>query len=231
MYRVAIVSEGTSDREILKAILDHYLDDYESRAIQPPLGLVGGDNGPLYGGWRGVKAWCQQESGSGDNFASILGNADVLIIQVDADGACDPEYDPSLPCPPPSHRCAYVRDLIRGWLGRAELPKRVVLCVPAMASETWAFVALYPDSPAIAVCTPQGPQDCIECRMDIKQVLRSAAKRREPKLVVSEAGRLKNQARGYRAAAEELSLGWPKVLAKCHEATTFEHDLRAALSG
>jgi len=229
MYRVAIVSEGPADREILQAILDHYLDDYEPRPIQPPLGLTGGHAGPLGGGWRGVKAWCEQESDAHHDFAVALGNADILIIQVDADVACDADHDPTLACPPTSIRCDYVRNLVMGWLGRADLPERVLLCVPATATETWAFVALYPHNPNIAVCAPHGPPDCIECRPDIKQVVRTVARHRRPKLVVGAAGKLKNQADGYRAAATEITAGWQFVLQTCHEATLFHDSLLAVL--
>lgn len=229
MYRVAIVSEGPADREILQAILDHYLEDYEPRPIQPPLGLIGGDNGPLGGGWRGVQAWCEQESDAQNDFALAMGNADLLIIQVDADVACDPDHDPTLACPPTSIRCAYVRNLVMGWLGRPNLPASVLLCVPAAASETWAFVALYPGDPNITACTPVGPPNCIECRLDIKQVVRRVAKRRRPKLVVGQGGRLKNQADGYIAVSDEITTGWGAVLATCHEATVFDADLVAVL--
>lgn len=225
MFRVAIVCEGPADREILQAILDHYLDDYEPRPIQPPTGVVGGDAGPLGGGWKGVRAWCRQESDAQNDFVAVLSNADLLIIQVDADVACEDEHAPTLPCPPTSPRCGYVRTLVMGWLGRTGLPPDVLLCVPAAASETWAFVALHPKAPEVKVCTPQGPPDCIECRLDIKQVIRKTARHRRPKLVVSTDGRLKNQADGYKAAATDITTGWNDVLATCHEAKAFHNAL------
>ena len=35
-------------------VLDHYFDDYEPLAIQPPVTAIGGDAGLFGGGWKGV---------------------------------------------------------------------------------------------------------------------------------------------------------------------------------
>jgi hypothetical protein len=90
MYRVAIVCEGDADREIVKAVLDHYLDDYEPVPVQPPLGAIGGHAGPLGGGWKGVRRWCQQEAPVGGGpLRVLLQNHDLIIVHVDADVAKD----------------------------------------------------------------------------------------------------------------------------------------------
>lgn len=229
MYRVAIVSEGPADREVVQAVLDAHLDDYEPVSVQPPLGLLGGDSGPLGGGWRGVKAWCEQESHAADDFKPLMANADLLIIQIDADVALEDDHDPTLACPPPKIRSDSVRALVQAWLGRSDLPDAVLLCVPAMATETWALVALYPGNGAIVACTPQGPPDCIECRLDIKQLLRSASKRRRPKMVTSADGHLKNHAKGFAAAAAEITAGWASAVGVCSQAARFDADLRGVL--
>ena len=178
MYRVALVCEGPTDRAILEAILDHYLGDYEPMPIQPPTGVVGGAAGPLGGGWKGVRTWCQQEDP-----ATVLSNADLLIVQVDADIALDPANDCAQPCPPPTDTVRAVRALVQGWLGMDELPGKLVLCVPSMASETWALVALFPGHDAVVPCDPP-PEDvpCVECRTDVKALLRKAGRNLRPKL-------------------------------------------------
>ncbi|MCB9746494.1 MAG: hypothetical protein H6741_33635 [Alphaproteobacteria bacterium] len=226
---MAIVCEGPSDREVIQAILDVYLDDYDTLAVQPPSGLMGGDSGPLGGGWRGVQSWCEQESHAAQGFQPLLSNANLLIIQVDADVAMDDEHDPNRPCPPVNARVDYVRDLLMTWLGHVHLPQEVLLCVPATASETWALVALHPTAAVIEACTTQAGPDCIECRVDIKALLRTLTKKRKPKLVVGQDGKLKNNAKGFAAAAPDITDGWPGVVAICGEARRFDTELQAAL--
>lgn len=224
MYRVGLICEGPADRAIVEAILDAHLDDYESIAVQPPLGSHGGDSGPLGGGWKGVRTWCCQE-----DHAAALANADLLVVQVDADVAAEPEHALLQPCPPPSATGNKIRGLVGAWLGRPP-PERMLLCVPAMASETWALVALFPTAPTVVPCEPAprtGP--CVECRADAKAELRHLARHLRPKLVVSQGGRLKNQASGYRRVQGSITSGWAQVVTTCGEAQRFELDLRAAL--
>lgn len=223
MYRVALVCEGPADRAILEAILDHYLDDYEPISIQPPTGVLGGEAGPLGGGWKGVRTWCRQEDPS-------TVDADLLVVQVDADVALDADNDCARPCPPPAGTADAVRALVQGWLGPAPLPDKLLLCVPSMASETWALVALFPGHGAVVPCHPRPPDGtCVECRDDVKALLRKAGRGLRPKLVVSQGGELKNQARGYRAVQERIEKGWPQVVATCGEASRFDTALRAVL--
>lgn len=228
MFRVAIVCEGPSDRIIIEAILDHYLDDYEPLAIQPPATAIGGHMGPHGGGWRGVQVWCAQEGHGIANLASV--QADVLIIQADADIATEPDINCLGVCPPPSNTTDAVRQRVLAWLGVSALPTNVLLCVPAMATETWALVALFPRHEAIVACQPH-PQGapCIECRVDIKKLLHKSGRRMRPKLVVRQNGRLKNQAQGYRAQQANISTGWPGVVEVCTEAERFETELTPLL--
>jgi hypothetical protein len=233
MFRVAVVCEGPADRAIIEAVLDHYLDDYQPLPIQPPITNVGGDSGPFGGGWKGVRTWSEQEASGPGGIQTILANADLLVIQVDADVAIDPEISREHPCPPPSGNADEVRALVLRWLGLAWVPNRVVLCVPSMGSETWALVGLFPNDPSTTPCDPP-PRDavCIECRLDVKAVLRRLGKKLRPKLVVSQDGELKNQATGYRSQQVGLKLtgAWPNIVRTCSEAQRFDADLRRVLS-
>ena len=232
MFRAAIVCEGPADRAILEAVLDHYLEDYESRTVQPPTGVFGGDAGPFGGGWTGVKSWCETVATTwgGVDQAAVLENTDLLVIQIDADVATEDEIERAQPCPPPSANANAVRALVLDWLEVGVVPNKVVLCIPCMASETWALVALWPTDESVVPCDPP-PQtgECVECRTDIKALLRKLGKGLNPKLVVSQAGDLKNQARGYEAQQSQISIGWTKVLEICSEARRFDAELRAAL--
>ena len=233
MYRAAIVCEGPADRAILEAVLEHYFEDYEPLAIQPPTGLLGGDAGPFGGGWKGVRSWCESEVAArgGLDQVAILGNADLLVVQVDADVAAEDEIGRAQPCPPPAASADEVRALILDWLVVEALPDKVVLCVPCMASETWALAALWPSDRAVVPCDPP-PEECewLECRTDIKALLRELGKRLTPKLVVYQAGELMNQAKGYQTARvqEDMTKGWTNVLTTCSEACRFDTELRAA---
>lgn len=225
MYSVAMICEGDADREILKAILDRYLDDYQLTPIQPPLSDFGGDGGELGNGWKGIRRWCQQEAPVGGGpLRVVLMNHDLVVIQVDADVAN--EHDSGIVlsedarCPPPSVFADPVRAAVLKWLGISSAPTGLVLCVPAMATETWALVALFPES-----LDGAGSPSCIECDEDIKQKLRKLGKALDPKLATSKAGRIVNHARGYRAVAERITEAWPRVAGRCAEAARFDRDL------
>jgi hypothetical protein len=225
MYSVAIVCEGDADRAILEAILDRYLDDYEPVSIQPPLGAFGGDAGPLGGGWKGVRRWCQQEAPVGGGpLRVLLQNHDLVVVQVDADVARERDSGIALPegarCPPPSVFSDPVHSAVLAWLAITSVPTGAVLCVPAMATETWALVALFGESLA-----GEGPSTCIECDEHIKQKLRKLGKALEPKLVTSEGGRIRNHARGFRAVADRVTAAWPSVVCSCSEAARFDRDV------
>jgi len=221
-----MVCEGGSDRAIIEAVLDHYLDDYEPLAIQPPTTAIRGQAGPFGGGWKGVRVWCRQEYQIGRNSP----NWDILIIQADTDVSADPEIAREKSCPPPADSANEVRQLILGWLGVTNVPAHTVLCVPAMASETWALVALFPNDPAVVSCMPPpstGP--CVECRTDIKQILRRLGRKFPRKLVVGQNGQYKNQSAGFRAKQLQIKEGWPNVIIVCGEAARFDVELRAVL--
>lgn len=233
MYSVAMVCEGPADRAIIEAVLDHYLEDYEPLSIQPPTGLVGGDAGPFGGGWKGVRRWCRNEVAAqgGVDHVAVLQNADLLVVQVDADVAAEDEVDRARPCPPPAASADEIRALVLQWLGVTQVPDKVVLCIPSMASETWALVAIFPTDDAVVACEPPPFHgECVECRTDIKALLRRLGKRLRYKLVVSQEGELKNLANGYRAQKDKLTTGWTDVLRKCSEARRFDTDLRAAMA-
>jgi len=223
-----MVCEGPSDRAILEAVLDHYVEDYESIAVQPP----GGAAGPFGGGWKGVRAWCTSEvAAASPRWVALLQNTDLLILQVDADVAAEDEIGLARPCPPPADSADEVRTLILEWLGMQELPEQVVLCVPSMASETWALVALLPGHAANIPCDPapsQGP--CIECRTDIKSLLRARSKDVGAKLVTLKDGKLKNHAPAYRSVEGRITAGWDTVRDTCTQAARFHHELQDGLS-
>lgn len=233
MFRVAVVCEGPTDRAIVEAILDHYLDDYEPLAIQPPVSAIGGDSGAFGAGWKGVMSWCKYEVSArgGLGQVAILQNVDLLVLQVDADVATDAEIACASPCPPPSGNADAVRNLVQNWLGLGQLPEKVILCVPSMCSETWAMTALFSTKDIKNVTSNStAPGVCVECRRDVKALLRTLSRDFRPKLVVSQSGYLKNQAQGYRKVTQRMTKGWHNAIRVCGEANRFDVEVRAAIA-
>jgi len=171
-----------------------------------------------------VRTWCRQGDPN-----TALANADLLIVQVDADVAFDPDNACAHPCPPPPNTVSAVQALVHQWLGTVP-PARLLLCIPSMATETWALVALFPGHDAVVPCDPP-PADgiCVASRTDIKALLRKAGRSFRPKLVVSQGGELKSRAPGYRAVQDRISEGWPQVVATCGEARRFDAALQTIL--
>lgn len=226
MFRVALICEGPADQEVIQVVLDYYLDNYVILPIQPPLTAIGGHMGYHGGGWKGVRSWCQNavKAQGGFGGTGLPENADLVLIQVDADVALDSEVGGAEPCPPPQDTCKAVKQTVASWAGwSASKPEKVVICVPSMASETWAFAALFPD-----VVIEEG-EPPIECRQDIKELLRKKGKKLRPKLVVMRDGRLKNQSSGFAAQASNITKNWTKVLESCTMAAHFASELKPFL--
>ncbi len=154
-----------------------------------------------------------------------------MVIQVDADVAAEQKIDRAQPCPPPRANADEVHTLILEWLGAQALPAKVLLCVPSMASETWALVALLPAHVANVPCNPvpAAAGQCIECRRDIKALLRAQSASIGVKLVTLKQDKLKNHAPAYRKVQAQITHGWQAVVASCSEARRFDGELRAAL--
>ncbi|MCD6500335.1 MAG: hypothetical protein J7M25_18720, partial [Deltaproteobacteria bacterium] len=70
---------------------------------------------------------------------------------------------------------------------------------------------------------------CIECRTDIKSILRARSKNVGAKLVTQKQGKLKNHAPAYRLVQNRITKGWHKVLAICSEARRFDDELQSAM--
>lgn len=143
------ITEGPTDAIVIKAVLEHLGRRYIPTALQPEGDGIDGPVQPANGfgfGWRdGVRAYCQSER---ETIEVALQNG-VVVVQVDADVArknrSDFERDLTRPCPPARGTCDEVRKEILTWLGVDSAPKRLVLCVPAQATEAWIIAALSPD--------------------------------------------------------------------------------------
>ena len=122
--RIALVAEGVTDYEVLKAAIESMLAgrSFDMKLLQPEESVAftgAGAAGPLGGGWKGVYKWCLQaatRSGGSVRNDPLFLAYDILILHLDADVASeDPANYPvnpiaelsgvlpcEQPCPPPN---------------------------------------------------------------------------------------------------------------------------------
>lgn len=190
---------------------------------------LGGHAGAFGGGWRGVKSWCESEVKSKTSHGLTgLTEFDLVIIHLDADVAHEEGINCASACPPAELTCDAVRAVLCSWAGWTSLPPNTVLCIPAQATETWAFACLVPSAPEILICPDS--VDWIECRSDIKDLVRCDCSSYRPKPVVMQDGRLKNQAKGCSTKSRQIAEGWQHTASKLSSASRFADDLRSLLS-
>ncbi len=121
--------------------------------------------------------------------------------------------------PPVSSTTKRLRNVMLGWLGEETAPPATVLCIPAMALETWVLVALFPDDGNVA------RTQHIECKSDLKQTLQGKPKH---KRLVSSG---KSVVEKYREFSDEIASEWPRVRELCNEeAARFEDDFLDVVS-
>ncbi|MBP7125458.1 hypothetical protein KBD49_03720 [Myxococcota bacterium] len=216
MYRLLVVCEGPTDLALLEAAFGCRLDDYVVTVLQPERSTLQ-SLGPHGGGWKGVRAWCEQVREQG-GLGHLLTQGDVLVLHADADIADDPEVGCRKPCPPASDTTDAVRGVIRGWLGANRIPDRVVLCVPSKATEAWVFVALFPDDPKVAG---------IECRDAPESLLVG----RHPRLVRRKGSEYRKDRRTYESLKDRFRERWQDVTERCSEAARYDADVAAVVPG
>src|SRR5579864_581215 len=128
--RVALVGEGSTDREVIRAALSSMLDgrSFILRQLQPEQSLAFGALGT---GWAGIYKWCRQavaRSGGSLKKDVLYGEYDILILQLDADVAEETyangriqEALEDLPCvqrcPPPNASTNPLRSVLLRWAG------------------------------------------------------------------------------------------------------------------
>lgn len=164
--RIALVAEGVTDYEVLKAAVESILDGraFNIKLLQPEGSVAftgAGKAGPLGGGWRGVYKWCllAAERGGGNlRNDPLFAFYDILLLHLDADVAReDPANDPinpiprlagvlpcEQPCPPPNASTDPLRQVMLGWIGERQTPRQTVLCTPSKCTEAWVVAIFFP---------------------------------------------------------------------------------------
>ncbi|MEN8220446.1 MAG: hypothetical protein ABFS56_29675 [Pseudomonadota bacterium] len=108
-WEIGIVAEGVTDFMLLRSLLKKFFE-CNCQLIQPETSDTqsgDGNQGAFGGGWKGVRAWCQNLTNDFQNLAAYLKTVelDILIIHVDTDVARDNEINCAMPCPPAQDTC------------------------------------------------------------------------------------------------------------------------------
>ena len=135
--RIALVTEGPTDRIVLGALLPAVLGrDVVISAVHPDDTSLAFGGGPEGFGWQGVLRWCEARSRPDEaGLHDVLAQSDILALQLDGDVAR--ALGCTEPCPPAARRAEFLRRKVADALGPAELPAQVVVAVPMDALEGW----------------------------------------------------------------------------------------------
>lgn len=234
---IGTVVEGPTDRLVLEAVLCALLpvepEEHRFFALQPNSTL--GETGA---GWKGVRRWCRQISQSpAAGLEFLLSGAagpplDLLVIHVDADIAGESDLQEGVavpidgvvqPCPPASATAEQLRHVLEAWLNLDELPRQVVLAIPAQDMETWTFAALFPQAAlcqqADYECLGRGSKSHPAFLLSLRQY--GAHLRRKD-------GSIKKPVNVYRRLAPRIVCNWAGVCRICTQAERFSQDVVAA---
>jgi hypothetical protein len=232
--RIALVAEGVTDYEVLRAAMESMLNgrSFDLKLLQPDGSVAfigGGDAGPLGGGWKGVYKWCLQAAQRGGG--NLRGDPlfisyDLLVLHLDADVAnedpANQTVDPIpglagiLPCahdcPPPSATTDSLRRVLLSWVGETQTPPRTILCTPSKSTEAWVMAVFFPNDRDMV---RQG----WECHPDP-----------ESRLGQQPAGqRFSKRQADYQLRQADLQAGWPKIAERLSEALRFRDDFVTAV--
>lgn len=225
--RIALVSEGITDKVVLEAAIEAMLDgrSFILRSLHPEESVAftgGGNAGPFGGGWKGVYKWCLQSGvRGGGGFRH-----DLLVLHLDADVAGEdpanhpigaiPELEGVLPCeqpcPPPNATTDRLRVVMLSWLGETEIPPQTVLCTPSKSTEARVMAACFPTDREMK-------RKGWECHPDPGSRLGQQPKSR----------RFSKSHANYERRQSELQARWPAIVAKLSEAARFQNDFTATI--
>jgi hypothetical protein len=232
--RIALVAEGVTDYEVLKAAIESILNgqSFEIKLLQPEESVAftgAGNAGRLGGGWKGVYKWCllAAERGGGSVRGDVLLDSyDVLIFHLDADVAGeDPANYPvnpitelagvlpcEQPCPPPNHTTDGLRQVMLRWIGETQTPPRTVLCTPSKSTEAWVVAMFFPHD-------GQMIKKGWECHPDPASRLGQQSKNR----------RFAKTQSDYQARSKRIQEAWPRIVTNLTEAKRFQNDFMAVV--
>lgn len=228
--RIALVSEGPTDRVVIECALRAMLPTrpFVLTQLQPEGSLAFGGLG---GGWGGVYRWCKQSARRGDGHLStdqlLQLEFELLIIHLDADVAgmsydevnVAPDADDlalpcERPCPPAADTANELQRVMLSWCGENEFSDRFISCVPSKNTETWVVAMLFPSDSAVTGAN-------FECHANPAARLGQQRKR----------DRIKKAQRDYQDRSLQLRTEWSRIsgVAGLSEARRFRNDVLASV--
>jgi hypothetical protein len=212
MIRVGIVAEGTSDCLALEELMRVFHPEIEFLRLRPDMTLVSGSPH----GWRGVKAWCQQEGGRLEAILAGVPGLPIHLLVIHVDCSMAHNIGASRSCPPARATADAMREVIvRDWLGRDSLPEFVVLVTPSWTTDTWVVATL---NPAYSGKVPLECDDRAEMELTRRRLLRLKE------------GEIKKPEARYRPLVETMLQRLAHVFTICTEADRFRMEFTAASS-
>ena len=212
--RLQIACEGPTDYTVILAAADAIIGEYVPVLLQPEMSAANA-LGPHGGGWKGVKAWCEQIRAQG-GIGTLAEEDAIVVVHLDADVADEAEIACARPCPPPSDTTDALAAHALNWLGETAMPPRTLLCLPSKCTEAWILAGLFPDDAIVA----QG----IECRPSPEALLVP----QRPKFIAKKGGRYRKLPEVYTAHRAEITVAWPTIDKHCTRAKSFGDALRLA---
>jgi hypothetical protein len=211
MIRVGIVAEGKSDCLALEELLRAIHPDIDFLRLRPDMTLVSGSPH----GWRGVKAWCQEEGGRLETLLAGVTGLPIHLLVIHVDCSMAHNVGALRACPPARATADALRDVIvRDWLGQPSLPSFVVLATPSRTTDAWVVAVLTP---------PYSGKQPLECD-DLAEG--ELARRR---LLRWKDGEVKKPDARYRPLVEMMVRDFARVCAKCTEAARLRAEFATAV--
>lgn len=211
MIRVGIVAEGKSDCLALEELLRAIHPDIDFLRLRPDMTLVSGSPH----GWKGVKAWCQQEGGRLETLLTGVTGLPVHLLVIHVDCSMAHNVGALRACPPARTTADALREVIvRDWLGQPSLPNFVILATPSRTTDAWVVAALDPPY------SGKGPLECDDLAEG------ELARRR---LLRRKDGEVKKPDARYRPLVEMMVKELTQVCAVCTEAARVREDFSTAV--
>lgn len=211
MIRVGIVAEGPSDCLALEEIMRAVHPQIDFLRLRPDMTLVSGSPH----GWRGVKAWCQQEGGRLETLLTGVPGLPIHLLVIHVD--CSMAHNAGVlhPCPPARTTADALREVVvQDWLNQASLPEFVALVTPSRTTDAWVVAALNP---------PYSGKEPLECDNGAEREL---VRRR---LLRLRDGEVKKPDAKYRPLVDAMIKDLAHVCEICTEASRFRVEFATAV--
>jgi hypothetical protein len=213
MLRVGIIAEGETDFLVLEEIMKTITAELEFVHIHPAPAVDSG-----FGrGWRGVKAWCEENGPEIETYLSGVPSRALNLIVTHADCSMADKAKVAQPCPPASDTAVALAKVIETeWLGRNPKPDFVVIATPSQSIEAWVVAAFDP---------PYANLADIECDRAAEDEL---IKRRILKKKSN--GQPRKQVHKYAPLAGKMVNVIDSVCSLCPQAEAFRSNFQAAVA-